>query len=66
MLKIENLMRGETMGEYQAGIWLPARPLRFGSLWSSLRDAWLVLVGKAEAVQWPDQRKHLEARDDAP
>ena len=35
---------------------VPARPLRYPSIWSDIRDAWMVLTNKAEAVQWPEQR----------
>jgi hypothetical protein len=34
------------------GQWMPARPLR-GPLTWRLKDAWLVLTGKADAVIWP-------------
>jgi hypothetical protein len=36
------------------GKWVPARPIRFGGFWYSLRDAWLVFRGKADAVIWPE------------
>lgn len=44
------------------GRWLPARPYGgfapFGP-WGRLKDAWAVFRGRAEAVQWPDQREDV-------
>ena len=36
-----------------SGKWVVARPLPFFSVWHRLRDAWLVLTGKCDAFQWP-------------
>ena len=33
-------------------VWVPARPL-VGPFICRLKDAWLVLVGKADAFKWP-------------
>ena len=41
----------ETQAEIN-GKWVPSRPLK-GGLFERLRDAWSVLVGKADAVKWP-------------
>lgn len=34
------------------GRWVPARPMR--TSWLQILDAWLVLIGKADAVKWPE------------
>jgi len=34
------------------GQWVPARPLP-GPFWWTVKDAWAVLTGKADAVRWP-------------
>jgi hypothetical protein len=36
------------------GSWVPCRPAGFVSVWHRLRAAWLVLVGKADALTWPE------------
>ena len=35
------------------GIWVPARPLGFYSIWSRLKLSWMVFTGKADALLWP-------------
>jgi hypothetical protein len=53
---IEEVLSPST--EEQCGVtkrWLPARPVQLFE--HRLKDAWRVLMGKATAVQWPDQRK---------
>lgn len=35
------------------GKWVPVRPERFNSVIERIKDAWLVLTGKADAVVWP-------------
>lgn len=36
--------------------WVPCRPdnWKCWSFWERLRDAWAVLVGRAEAFRWPE------------
>ncbi len=41
-----------SLREMRPGVWASARPL-VGPLRWRLRDAWLVLTGKADAVTWP-------------
>ena len=38
------------------GKWVPVRPInhRVRNLRERLRDAWLVLTGKADALVWPE------------
>lgn len=58
MERIEDLLEGP-MARYnfgRCGRWLPALPLPMFGLRVLLRDAWLVLTGRATAVQWPHQR----------
>lgn len=60
MISITELYRADysPTSDYGDGKWVPSRPYggfvpaRFGRL----RDAWAVFRGRAEAVQWPDQR----------
>jgi hypothetical protein len=41
-----------TQCEIVKGVWMPARPTNpFG--WSRFRDAWMVLIGRWDAVMWP-------------
>lgn len=35
------------------GKWYPTRPLQYNSFTSRIKDAWLVLIGKADALIWP-------------
>ena len=34
------------------GMWVPARPIGSGSIFTRLHAVWLVLTGKADAVVW--------------
>ena len=36
------------------GKWVPARPLGLYSLKNRLRLTWMVFVGKADALKWPE------------
>lgn len=36
------------------GVWVPARPLSSMSCCGRLKAAWLVFIGRADAVIWPD------------
>ena len=41
--------------EIRPGVWVPARPVtRQHLLVNRMRNAWLVLIGKADAVVWPE------------
>jgi hypothetical protein len=43
----------ETTSKQINGLWVPARPLIRG--WHHrLRDAWRVLIGRYDAVKWPE------------
>ena len=33
--------------------WFPARPLGMPTLGNRIRAAWLVFIGRADAVEWP-------------
>jgi len=33
--------------------WFPARPCGFYSIWSRIRIAYSVFIGKCDAVEWP-------------
>jgi hypothetical protein len=37
---------------YIKGAYIPARPIS-GFFWLRVKGAWLVLIGKADAVIWP-------------
>jgi len=47
----------DTIGRNRVKIgknWLPARPMVKGESWTKrIKAAWLVLIGKADAVRWP-------------
>lgn len=51
MWTIERLVSHRTQCEID-GVWIPSRPLIEPFLWR-LRDAWAVLVGRADAFIWP-------------
>lgn len=36
-------------------VWIPARPLGYPGLKRRLKAAWLVLTGKADALEWRGQ-----------
>jgi len=60
MLKLTDdiLDTGMTQQCPKTGRWLPAVPLPYYPEWPGrIRDAWAVLRGRAEAVQWPEQEK---------
>ena len=42
-------------------VWIPAIPMRSGTVLHWIADAWAVLTGRATAVQWPHQRKSHES-----
>lgn len=50
MEDVRHLVENET--EYAPGKWGPARPVFYGCMLSRIRDAWLVLIGRAAAVRW--------------
>ena len=37
------------------GRWQPARPIAYTSLFKRVKYAWWVLLGKADALSWPNQ-----------
>lgn len=37
------------------GRWVPARPISGGGMFDRIRLAWMVFVGKADALRWPGQ-----------
>jgi len=51
------------------GLWYEAKPIRFYSL-SLLPErfyhAWLVLIGKAEAIQYAEDSKEIKRKDSIP
>ena len=53
-LKMSRLMDGGTQESGDGKRWWPARYMQLneGAFTTRLRDAWLVLVGRAEAVEW--------------
>ena len=53
MWSLKGLQELDTQAEIN-GKWVPARPIRFDSLRSRIRDAWAVLMGKADAFKWPE------------
>ena len=42
----------------QLDVWIPARPTnyRVDGLWSRLKQAWFVLIGKYDALDWEEDR----------
>ena len=47
-----DLVLGNALTERE-GRWVPSRPMTFVSWRHRLRAAWLVMVGRADAVVWP-------------
>jgi len=41
--------------EVSPGRWAPARPIPSGCILRRLKDAWLVLIGKADALIYPHE-----------
>ena len=39
------------------GLWLPAKPLPYRSIWNRLKLAWLVFRYKADAFTWDMERE---------
>ncbi len=55
MYRIEALVEHATTCSVEIdGQYVPARPMTRG-LWSRIKDAWLVLRGRADAITWPGQ-----------
>lgn len=65
---IKEIKTTDTHAQIDKDIWVPARPLLFsygiltGGYWCHkgrrLKDAWQVLTGYAEAVDWGQGKKH--------
>lgn len=51
-LAMHNLLDSRTEID---GKWQPARPISCPMIWERLRLAWWVLIGKADALTWPNQ-----------
>lgn len=51
---IEDVLEPSNAKEVKGHGWLPARPVSPSFLYR-LSDAWAVLIGRAEAVRWPEQ-----------
>lgn len=45
----------ENSTEVRPGKWVPARPLLADTLFERLKHAWGVLIGRYDAIEWPDQ-----------
>lgn len=45
-------IRGQSQAQGKSGNWHNARPLVYQSVWCNIRNAWNVLVGKADALYW--------------
>ena len=57
--KLEDLLRSAPLtGVRLGGRLVPARPInsQHEGLGARVRDAWLVLTGKAEAFTWPENQ----------
>ena len=54
MLNINNCIN--TMETHINGKWVPAKPInhKYRSLFERIADAWAVLVGRADAIKWPE------------
>lgn len=62
MFKVRDLKNWQDWPHSQArdGSWWPSRPCE-GPYIYRVRDAWEVLMGRAEAIQFPDQESsHVE------
>jgi hypothetical protein len=45
------------MTQLPSGEWVPAKPIRYWRFWTSLKEAWRVFTGKAEAFIWPEDEQ---------
>jgi hypothetical protein len=55
MIEINDLMKGPLESINSTGQWRPARPIPgwgLGFMIARLKDAWWVIIGKAEAIYW--------------
>ena len=53
--KLSELLDSDTQEQVESGKWLPARWLgrnNRGDWMQRIKDAWAVLTGKCEAVEW--------------
>ena len=57
IFRIRDLVKhaSECQAEVSKGVWVPARPIGYSSLRHRIRCAWLVFIGKADAVIWDKQ-----------
>jgi len=54
---LKDLMKcaSETQTEIN-GKWVPARPIPYRTYLQCLREAWAVLIGKADCFIWPEDQ----------
>lgn len=45
----------DTTTKMPGGDWQPARPISCPTVLERIRLAWMVLIGKADALTWPNQ-----------
>lgn len=45
-------IRGQCQAQGKSGNWHNARPLSYQSVFLNIRNAWNVLIGKADALYW--------------
>ena len=57
MWTIQELVKSATENatETEDGRWVPSRPFKGDDLLTRFKDAWAVLTGKADAVEWEGQ-----------
>jgi hypothetical protein len=64
MLRVEQIIKDakHISTGLSDGSYVPARPIQFNAtrpggtpMWDRLRDAWEVICGRADAVQWTGQ-----------
>lgn len=54
-LRIERFTKNNKLNSsFHNGKWVPARPLGLSSLFYWFRCAWLVFIGQADALVWPE------------
>lgn len=51
MFKIDELLNNPHPQAFIDGVWVASRPI-IGCLKSRIKDAWKVLIGKADAIEW--------------
>ena len=57
MWTLKSLMKSASENQTEKdGKWMPAKPIPYRPYLTCLREAWAVLVGKADCFMWPEKK----------